>query len=93
MATKKKSGSEVISVVPTTTFAVKYKDVNDGDKEKTCLVMSFGTHEDGRPGVFVIANNQQMQANLLIAPELRKAVLDFLAKSAPVTADDIPDAP
>lgn len=69
----------VLSVAPVHTLAVRWVD-EDG-RESTCLVHAFGKlKEDGKPGVFILADEQAMISNLKMAgPVVLKGVRQYLA--------------
>lgn len=69
----------VTSVTEVKTLAVKW--VDEAGREGTCLVHTFGTlKEDGKPGVFILADEEAMMSNLKMAgPVVLKGVRQYLA--------------
>jgi hypothetical protein len=93
MATKKKtpsSGSTILSVTRARHYAVKFRNM-DG-KESMALVLVFGKDvRDGRDGVWIVALEDRLNEQLRGNDTIREGVLSFLAKSAKVGADEVPD--
>lgn len=80
--------NEVISVVPAQAYAVAYWD-GEG-KRSTCLVYHFGTFKDGSPGVFVFADQQEMQDTLRTpGPTLLKQIQSEILGRAEVSSEDV----
>lgn len=81
----------VLSVAEARWFAISHTD--DHGRKGVALCVSFGKMKgaDGRPGVFVLLDNDQMQQNLRIAsPDIQEAVSKHLAGTNGASADDIP---
>lgn len=85
--------NEVVALTEAKILAVAFVDA-DG-KKSTALAIVFGTDtEDNAPGVFIMANEQQMREQLRVAnPLIKKGVREYLAGRKAVKAEDIPEAP
>lgn len=85
---KEGKNNEIISVVPAQAYAVAYWDAEG--KRSTCLVYHFGKLEDGKDGIFLFANQQQMQDTLRILHEpLLEQVRADLAGQREVSSEDV----
>lgn len=87
--------SQVINITEARTFAVIWTDA-EGQKSM-CLAISFGKDAEAPnpdkagPGVFILADQEQMTTDLTIANKIVKAgVQKHLAQEAPATADEVP---
>jgi len=81
----------VIGVSPAQLLAVSWVD-NNGQKSMA-LVLQFGKDtEDGGPGIFVLADENEM-VNQLKLPNstIKKGVRQWLAKQAEPRAEEVPD--
>lgn len=69
--------NEVLGVTEVKTFAIRYTD-GEG-KEGQALMLMYGKLQDGSPGVFVMANSEQLQKTLTLPPEgIRRQFLEHL---------------
>lgn len=83
--------NQVTAMVPVQMYAVNF--VNGDSQKSMALILVFGKDtEDGGPGVFVLADENQMAQQILVANEtVKKGVRAHLAKMAGPSADEIPD--
>lgn len=67
--------------------------VNGEGRKSISLVLQFGTDtEDGAPGVFVLADENEMERQLQVANNtIKKGVRAYLARESAPRADDIPE--
>lgn len=81
----------VIGVTPAQLLAVSW--VDGSGQKSMALVLQFGKDtEDGGPGVFVMADENEM-VNQLKLPNatIKKGVRQWLAKQADPTAEEVPE--
>jgi hypothetical protein len=82
----------VLKVVDVKTAVVIY--TNGDGRKSMCLAYSFGKDvEDGLPGVYIVAEEQQMTETLRVAGKLvRDGVRRWLAGAEDVRSENIPAA-
>jgi hypothetical protein len=82
----------VLKVVDVKTAVVIY--TNSEGRKSMCLAYSFGKDvEDGMPGVYVVAEEQQMTETLRVAGKLvRDGVRRWIAGAEEVKSENIPAA-
>jgi hypothetical protein len=82
--------SEVVGVAPASLHSVAW--VNAEGRKSMCLVIVFGKDtEDGGPGVFILADQEQMSEQLRIANVVvKKGVRRWLAGEQATRAADVP---
>jgi len=82
----------VLKVVDVKTAVVIY--TNSEGRKSMCLAYSFGKDvEDGLPGVYIVAEEQQMTETLRVAGKLvRDGVRRWLAGAEDVRSENIPAA-
>lgn len=81
----------VLAVVPAQLFAVSWVDGNG--QKSMALVLQFGKDtEDGGPGVFVLADENEMTNQLKLAnATIKKGVRQHLARQQAPNAEDVPE--
>jgi len=80
--------NQIISVAPAQAYAVAYWDAEG--KRSTCMVYHFGKLEDGGEGVFVFADQQQMQDTMRVLREpLLRQVRAEIAGKGKVQPSDV----
>lgn len=82
----------VTGIVPAQLYAVSFVG---GDSQKSmALVLVFGRdNEDGGPGVFVLADENEMSNQLKIATDtVKKGVRAYLARQQEPTAEEVPES-
>lgn len=81
----------ILGCAPAQIYAVKY--TNSEGRVAACLAIVFGKdRDDGGPGVYIMAEQQQMIDTLTIAGNtVRNGVRRELAKGTPVSGGSIPD--
>ena len=85
---KEGKANELISIVEAKAYAVAYWDAEG--KRSTCLVYHFGKLDDGKDGIFLFANQQQMQDTLRILHEpMLEQVRSELAGQREVSPKDV----
>jgi hypothetical protein len=79
------SRNEVTAMTEARTFAVAY--TNSEGRKSMALVLVFGKDaEDGGPGIFVMAEESEMEQNLRMpSATIKKGVRKFLAEQSEVT--------
>jgi len=71
--------NKVLSITECQQYAIRY--TNSEGKESMCLVNRFGKTPDGRPGIFLLADEKQMSTQLRSLPEkMLEQVLAHLEK-------------
>lgn len=82
----------VLNVVPAQLFAVNWVDANG--QKSSALVIHFGHDtEDNAPGVYVLADENEMATQLKIPnATIKKGVRAYLARQKEPTADEIPES-
>ena len=84
--------NEILSITESKTYAVNWVD-HEG-KRQTVLAMVFGVEEDGGPGVFILANPDDVRKQLKLPDKsFKKQFRKFLAATEPVEADALPSTP
>lgn len=77
--------SKVTAVAEAGLYAVEYADVDS--KRAMALVVVFGKLEDGEPGVFILADNERLTANVKMATDMvRNAVRQHISAQLPASA-------
>lgn len=83
--------NQVTAVAPAGLYAVTF--VGGDSQESMALVLVFGTDtEDGGPGVFVLADENEMSNQLKVAtPTVKKGMRAWLAAQKEQTAEEVPE--
>ena len=84
--------NEILSITEAKTYAVNW--VDHMSKRQTVLAMVFGKMEDDGPGVFILANPDDVRKQLKLPDKnFLKQFRRFLAATEPVVAGDLPPTP
>ena len=81
--------NEILSITKAEVYAVNWVDPQS--RKQTLLAMVFGKMADGGPGVFIMAEPDQVRKTLTMPnTKFLKQFRQFLAARGPVDAEDLP---